>query len=132
MEITTTYSELERIIKNKSGNSIKLIFVDSNIIRIDYTIQIMKSECQKSINFRLLSIEDNAISVDFVDQDVTNTVIGILNHFVPIDFIEVDYNNCIIKINTNQINQLQEIYKVASLGHVYFEDGSVCLKINLK
>ena len=124
MEIKLTYAELTTQLERKINKKINFGYVDAQTIRLSYP--------PLSIDLKVEDIESETIKLSVPNSGfATNMALKTILTLFEFNFICYDSTQRVIKVDTSQIEQLQSVYKYATLGSLCFDECGVNLRITL-
>ena len=136
MQVKFEYSEIQSLIKSKTGREIVLSAIDERTIKAEAKVSVkvpFLGEIEKSIgvNVSVEKIEGNDVLLKYDGGMGTDMIIGGLLTFLSstpaMKMVEKTQGNGIV-VHLNEIKEAQKVLEVVQLRSISFHDSRICIE----
>ena len=136
MKVTTEYSEIQSLVKSKTGREIGLSAIDDRTIKADAKVSVkvpFLGEIEKSIgvNVSVEEIEGNDVYLKYEGGMGTDMIIGGLLSFLSstpaMKMVEKTQGNGIV-VHLAEIKEVQKVLEMVELTNIVFLEKGVTVE----
>lgn len=136
MQVIFEYSEIQSLIKSKTGREIVLSAIDERTIKAEAKVSVkvpFLGEIEKSIgvNVSVEKIEGNDVLLKYDGGMGTDMIIGGLLTFLSstpaMKMVEKTQGNGIV-VHLNEIKEAQKVLEMVQLRAISFHDSGICIE----
>ena len=136
MKATIEYSEIQSLIKAKTGREIGLSAIDERTVKAEAKVSVkvpFLGEIEKSIevNVSVDKIEGNDVHLKYEGGMGTDMIIGGLLTFLSstpaMKMVEKTQGNRIV-VHLNEIKEAQKVLEMVKLVAICFHDSGICIE----
>ena len=136
MKAIITFSEIQSLVKSKTGREIGLSAIDERIVKAEAKVSVkvpFLGEIEKSIevNVSVDKIEGNDVHLKYEGGMGTDMIIGGLLTFLSstpaMKMVEKTQGNRIV-VHLNEIKEAQKVLEMVKLVAICFHDSGICIE----
>ena len=136
MKATIEYSEIQSLVKSKTGREIGLSAIDARTVKAEAKVSVkvpFLGEIDKSIevNVSVDKIEGNDVHLKYEGGMGTDMIIGGLLTFLSstpaMKMVEKTQGNRIV-VHLNEIKEAQKVLEMVKLVAICFHDSGICIE----
>lgn len=136
MNIQILFSEIQSLVKSKTGREIGLSAIDERTVKAEAKVSVkvpFLGEIEKSIgvNVSVEKIEGNDVHLKYEGGMGTDMIIGGLLTFLSstpaMKMVEKTQGNRIV-VHLNEIKEAQKVLEMVKLVAICFHDSGICIE----
>lgn len=136
MKAIITFSEIQSLVKSKTGREIGLSAIDERIVKAEAKVSVkvpFLGEIEKSIevNVSVDKIEGNDVHLKYEGGMGTDMIIGGVLSFLSstpaMKMVEKTQGNRIV-VHLNEIKEAQKVLEMVKLVAICFHDSGICIE----
>ena len=136
MKAIITFSEIQSLVKSKTGREIGLSAIDERIVKAEAKVSVkvpFLGEIEKSIevNVSVDKIEGNDVHLKYDGSMGTDMIIGGVLSFLSstpaMKMVEKTQGNRIV-VHLNEIKEAQKVLEMVKLVAICFHDSGICIE----
>ena len=136
MKAIITFSEIQSLVKSKTGREIGLSAIDERIVKAEAKVSVkvpFLGEIEKSIevNVSVDKIEGNDVHLQYEGGMGTDMIIGGVLSFLSstpaMKMVEKTQGNRIV-VHLNEIKEAQKVLEMVKLVAICFHDSGICIE----
>ena len=136
MQATIEYSEIQSLVKSKTGREIGLSAIDERTVKAEAKVSVKvpflgKIEKSIGVNVSVEKIEGNDVHLKYEGGMGTDMIIGGLLTFLSstpaMKMVEKTQGNGII-VHINEIKEAQKVLEMVELTNIVFQENSVTVE----
>ena len=136
MQVKFEYSEIQSLVKSKTGREIGLSAIDERIVKAEAKVSVkvpFLGEIEKSIevNVSVDKIEGNDVHLKYEGGMGTDMIIGGVLSFLSstpaMKMVEKTQGNRIV-VHLNEIKEAQKVLEMVKLVAICFHDSGICIE----
>ena len=136
MKAIITLSEIQSLVKSKTGREIGLSAIDERIVKAEAKVSVkvpFLGEIEKSIevNVSVDKIEGNDVHLKYEGGMGTDMIIGGVLSFLSstpaMKMVEKTQGNRIV-VHLNEIKEAQKVLEMVKLVAICFHDSGICIE----
>ena len=136
MKATIEYSEIQSLVKSKTGREIGLSAIDERTVKAEAKVSVkvpFLGEIEKNIgvNVSVEKIEGNDVHLKYEGGMGTDMIIGGLLTFLSstpaMKMVEKTQGNRIV-VHLNEIKEAQKVLEMVKLVAICFHDSGICIE----
>ena len=136
MQATIEYSEIQSLVKSKTGREIGLSAIDERTVKAEAKVSVkvpFLGEIEKSIevNVSVDKIEGNDVHLKYEGGMGTDMIIGGVLSFLSstpaMKMVEKTQGNRIV-VHLNEIKEAQKVLEMVKLVAICFHDSGICIE----
>ena len=136
MQVKFEYSEIQSLVKSKTGREIGLSAIDEQTVKAEAKVSVkvpFLGEIEKSIgvNVSVEKIEGNDVHLQYEGGMGTDMIIGGLLSFLSstaaMKMVEKTQGNSIV-VHLNEIKEAQKVLEMVKLVAISFHDSGICIE----
>lgn len=136
MKAIITFSEIQSLVKSKTGREIGLSAIDERTVKAEAKVSVkvpFLGEIEKSIevNVSVDKIEGNDVHLKYEGGMGTDMIIGGLLTFLSstpaMKMVEKTQGNRIV-VHLNEIKEAQKVLEMVKLVAICFHDSGICIE----
>ena len=136
MKAIITFSEIQSLVKSKTGREIGLSAIDERIVKAEAKVSVkvpFLGEIEKSIgvNVSVEKIEGNNVHLKYEGGMGTDMIIGGVLSFLSstpaMKMVEKTQGNRIV-VHLNEIKEAQKVLEMVKLVAICFHDSGICIE----
>ena len=136
MKAIITFSEIQSLVKSKTGREIVLSAIDEQTVKAEAKVSVkvpFLGEIEKSIevNVSVDKIEGNDVHLKYEGGMGTDMIIGGLLTFLSstpaMKMVEKTQGNRIV-VHLNEIKEAQKVLEMVKLVAICFHDSGICIE----
>lgn len=136
MKAIITFSEIQSLVKSKTGREIVLSAIDERTVKAEAKVSVkvpFLGEIEKSIgvNVSVEKIEGNDVHLKYDGSMGTDMIIGGLLTFLSstpaMKMVEKTQGNRIV-VHLNEIKEAQKVLEMVKLVATCFHDSGICIE----
>ena len=135
MKASISFPELQKILQEKTEQSISFAYADPKTIRVTYPLDLgfVKKDISANLSILQLVGSDLLVSVDagFATDTLLNTVLSIFKKKIPEGLIEKRPNRQLM-LHLDQIEQMKSVFEAIKVDDIHVLDNGLEVEGGLK
>ena len=136
MKAIITFSEIQSLVKSKTGREIGLSAIDERIMKAEANVSVKvpflgEREKSSEVNVSVDKIEGNDVHLKYEGGMGTDMIIGGLLTFLSstpaMKMVEKTQGNRIV-VHLNEIKEAQKVLEMVKLVAICFHDSGICIE----